>query len=116
MVASAAALTAQAGRVGELEAGGVVVLGAASLDDACRQLVRHEVHALLVEGGGRLHRGFWEAGLVDRLHLIVAPDALGDGGVPLFDGLPVPWERLTGLRSEPCGQDVWIEADVHWNR
>lgn len=116
MVTSAGALTGQASRVRELEADGVVVIGAASLEDACRQLVRHEVHTLLVEGGGRLHRGFWEAGLVDRLHLIVAPDVLGDGGVPLFDGVAVPWQRLTGLTAEPCGQDVWIEADVHWNR
>ena len=116
MVASAEALTAQASRVRELEDGGAVVVAAASLEDACRQLVRHEVHTLLVEGGGRLHRGFWEAGLVDRLHLIVAPEVLGDGGVPLFDGVAVPWQRLTGLMAEPCGQDVWIEADVHWNR
>ncbi len=116
MVTSAASLAGQAGRVRELEAGGAVVIGAASLDDACQLLVRHEVHTLLVEGGGRLHRGFWEAGLVDRLHLIVAPGVLGDGGVPLFDGVPVPWQRLTGLTAEPCGQDVWIEADVYWNR
>lgn len=116
MVASAEALTAQAGRVRQLEDGGAVVVAAASLEDACRHLVRHEVHTLLVEGGGRLHRGFWEAGLVDRLHLIVAPEAIGDGGVPLFDGVAVPWQRLTGLMAEPCGQDVWIEADVHWNR
>ncbi|HUU34915.1 MAG TPA: dihydrofolate reductase family protein, partial [Vicinamibacterales bacterium] len=78
-------------------------------------LLRLEVQSLLVEGGGRLHRGFWEAGLVDRLHLIVAAAAVGDQGVPLFDGYPVPWHRLSGLNAEPCGQDVWIEADVHWN-
>ena len=116
MVAAAATLVDRARRVRELESAGAVVFGAASLDEACQQLVRLEVHTLLVEGGGRLHRGFWEAGLVDRLHLIVAPDLLGDGGVPLFDGVPVPWQALTGLTAEPCGRDVWIEADVHWNR
>ncbi len=116
MVAAAATLADQARRVREIESAGAVVIGAASLVEACQQLVGLEVHTLLVEGGGRLHRAFWEAGLVDRLHLIVAPDLLGDGGVPLFDGVPVPWQALTGLTAEPCGRDVWIEADVHWNR
>lgn len=106
---------ARAERVRALEARGATVVGAATLADACRALLRLEVQTLLVEGGARLHRGFWEAGLVDRLHLIVAPDAIGDQGVPLFDGYPVPWNRLNGLSAAPCGQDVWIEADVHWN-
>ncbi len=106
---------APAARVRALEARGAVVIGAASLDAACRQLLRLDVQTLLVEGGGRLHRGFWEAGLVDRLHLIVAPAVIGGQGVPLFDGYPLPWDRLSGLNAEPCGQDVWIEADVHWN-
>lgn len=98
-----------------LEARGARLIAAASLEAACRQLVGHEVQTLLVEGGGRLHRSFWEAALVDRLHLIVAPRVVGAQGVPLFDGYPLPWDRLRGLRAEPCGQDVWIEADVHWN-
>ena len=116
MVTSPAAVAERREPVAALEARSVLVVGAATLDDACRQLIGHDVHTLLVEGGGRLHRGFWEAGLVDRLHLIVAPAVIGGDGVPLFDGYPVPWDRLSGLRAQPCGQDVWIEADVHWNR
>ena len=115
MVASPAALATRDDRVRALEVRGVMVVGAATLADACRHLLRLEVQTLLVEGGGRLHRGFWEAGLVDRLHLIVAPEVVGPRGVPLFDGYPLPWERLSGLNAEPCGRDVWIEADVHWN-
>ncbi len=114
MVTSEAAATGTRARA--LEGSGSVVLEAASLADACRQLVRHDVHTLLVEGGGRLHRSFWEAGLVDRLHLIVAPHAIGAAGVLLFNGYPVPWAHMSGLHAETCGQDVWIEADVHWNR
>ena len=98
MVTSPALLAERRDQVRTLETRGALVLGAATLDEACRQLVRFDVQTLLVEGGGRLQRAFWEAGLVDRLHLIVAADVLGDGGVPLFDGYPVPWERLSGLR------------------
>ena len=116
IVASPVSLTEHRRRMGALEARGAVIVGAETLDDACRQLLHHEVQTLLVEGGGRLHRGFWEARLVDRLHLIVAPTVIGEPGVPLFDGYAVPWDRLGGLSAEPCGTDVWIEADVHWNR
>jgi len=112
MVASPAARDE---RVRALEARGATVVGADTLAEACQRLLRLDVQTLLVEGGGRLHRGFWEAGLVDRLHLIVASAVLGGQGVPLFDGYPLPWDRLSGLNAEPCGQDVWIEADVHWN-
>ena len=116
IVASPAVAADRGDRLRALEAGGAAVIGATTLDDACRQLVRHDIHTLLVEGEARLHRRLWEAHLVDRLHLIVAPRVIGDDGVPLFDGYAVPWHRLSGLRAEPCGQDVWIEADVHWNR
>ena len=57
------------------------------------------IQTLLVEGGAALHRGFWEADLVDRMHLIVAPHAVGAGGVPLFGGAGVPWARLEAVRS-----------------
>jgi diaminohydroxyphosphoribosylaminopyrimidine deaminase/5-amino-6-(5-phosphoribosylamino)uracil reductase len=116
MVALPATMTDRRDRVEALAARGAQFVAAETLDAACRHLVGHDVHTLLVEGGGRLHRAFLEAGLVDRLHLIVAPDIMGDHGVPLFDGHPVPWDRLSGLTAEPCGRDVWIEADVHWNR
>jgi len=103
-------------RVARLTASGADVVAAASLDDALGALLARGLHTVLVEGGAALHRSFWEAGLVDRLHLIVAPSRLGTGGVPLFDGLPVPWNRLTRVRSEGCGPDMWLEADVHGNR
>jgi diaminohydroxyphosphoribosylaminopyrimidine deaminase / 5-amino-6-(5-phosphoribosylamino)uracil reductase len=104
-----------ADRVRAATARGAVIVGADSLDRACRRLGELGIQTLLVEGGAALHRSFWEADLVDRVHLVVAPDVLG-AGVPLFGGLDVPWGRLTGLQSGPCGRDVWIEADVHRHR
>lgn len=95
---------------------GVAVTEAADLESACRALLPWDVHTLLVEGGAVLHRAFLAADLVDRLHLVVSPRALGPAGVPLFDGHAIPWTRMTGLRAEPCGLDVWMEADVHRHR
>jgi diaminohydroxyphosphoribosylaminopyrimidine deaminase/5-amino-6-(5-phosphoribosylamino)uracil reductase len=116
MVAPPAALEAHATRVAALAARGVLPLAAETLEDGCRRLADLGIQTLLVEGGAALHRSFWAAGLVDRLHLIVAPDALGPDGVPLFGGWPVPWTALGDVRAEPCGRDVWIEADVHGDR
>ena len=116
VMTSAQALAQHRERARALRATGAECLVADTLDEACRQLVRHDVHTLLVEGGAALHKAFWDAGLVDRVHLVVAPAVVGHAGVPLFDGYPLPWSRLTGLTAQPCGKDVWIEADVHWNR
>lgn len=104
------------GRVAALESRGATVVCADTLGEACTRLAALELHALLVEGGAALHRSFWEADLVDRLHLVVAPARLGAAGVPLFGGLGVPWARLSAVRAEACGDDVWIEADVHRDR
>ena len=95
---------------------GAELVPAGSLDAAVRALLARGIHTLLVEGGAALHRSFWEAELVDRLHLIVAPARLGEAAVPLFDGLTVPWSRLSRVTSVPCGADMWMDADVHWDR
>jgi len=116
MVTAADTLDRQPERVGALRGRGATVVAADTLDAACRQLAALGLQAVLVEGGAALHRSFWEADLVDRLHLVVAPQALGAAGVPLFGGLGVPWARLEAVRAEPCGRDVWIEADVHRHR
>ncbi|MGE0815207.1 MAG: bifunctional diaminohydroxyphosphoribosylaminopyrimidine deaminase/5-amino-6-(5-phosphoribosylamino)uracil reductase RibD [Vicinamibacterales bacterium] len=105
-----------AARVAGVTAAGGRVMGAASLGEAARLLAGLGVHTLLVEGGAILHRAFWDAGLVDRLRLIVAPRTLGDGGVPLFDGMRIPWTRLSAVSARACGDDMWMEADVHWDR
>lgn len=103
-------------RVAELEAAGARVVAAGSLEEGLRLLATRGIHTVLVEGGSTLHRALWEQRLVDRLHLIVTPQRLGSDAVPLFGGLPVPWSQLTALRASPCGEDVWVEADVHWDR
>ncbi|MEH1126450.1 RibD family protein [Micromonospora sp. CPCC 206061] len=50
------------------------------------------VHRLMVEGGERMHTQFLTAGLVDELHLVVAPFFVGDSRAPRFVGDGVfPW-------------------------
>lgn len=44
------------------------------------------VDRLMVEGGGRVHTQFLTAGLVDELHLVVAPIFVGDSRAPRFVG------------------------------
>ena len=54
--------------------------------------------------------------MIDRIHLIVAPTTLGDGGVKLFDGIDVPASALIPVRVDRLGPDEWMEVDVHGHR
>lgn len=93
--------------------GATVVVGAGELTADLRLLLEWDISCLLLEGGAALHAAAWQAGVVDRVHLIVAPAWLGDRGVKLFDGMPVPLGSLMPLRVEPVGVDTWMEADVY---
>ncbi|MCU1432832.1 MAG: deaminase [Actinotalea sp.] len=44
------------------------------------------VRRLMVEGGGTVHTQFLTAGLVDELHLVIAPFFVGDSRAPRFVG------------------------------
>jgi 5-amino-6-(5-phosphoribosylamino)uracil reductase len=44
------------------------------------------VGRLMVEGGGTMHTQFLTAGLVDELHLVIAPFFVGDSRAPRFVG------------------------------
>ncbi len=116
ILTAAATLAAASNRVAALEAGGAIVRAADTLLEALACLSEWDVSSLLVEGGGRVHAAFWEAGLVDRLHLIVSPRTLGEAAVPLFNGYPMARSALHLVTVEPRGADIWIEADVYRDR
>ena len=82
------------------------------LEAAMKTLVAHDVQSLLIEGGAALHQAVWDAGLADYVQLYVAPDALGDEGIPLPAGVFSP-AALFEPRVEPLGPDVIIEGYVH---
>lgn len=65
----------------------VVGLGdAVTMADLVDDLGERGVRRLLVEGGSRVITQFLEAGLVDELHLAVAPFFVGDGRAPRLVG------------------------------
>ena len=108
MVVTAEAFAASRAHFEALSARGVVIeaLAERSLRGALIRLAARDVVTLLVEGGPTLHRAFAEAGLVDRMQLIVAPHALGYG-VPAF-AMPAG----TSL-ARKLGDDFLVEFDVH---
>lgn len=86
----------------------------APLDGALRRLGSEGVVQLLVEGGARTARGFWSAGLVDRLVVYLAPALLGGSdGLPLLEGPGAPtmsdvWRsRFSSVRR--VGDDLRLE-------
>jgi diaminohydroxyphosphoribosylaminopyrimidine deaminase/5-amino-6-(5-phosphoribosylamino)uracil reductase len=98
------------------ETGATVIEGAGDLRDDLRALARRDVSTLLLEGGAVMHAAAWRAGVIDRVHLIVAAHALGDRGVKLFDGIDVPLSDLVPFKVDTLGPDTWMEADVHGHR
>jgi diaminohydroxyphosphoribosylaminopyrimidine deaminase/5-amino-6-(5-phosphoribosylamino)uracil reductase len=103
-------------RAAALEAAGAILVEAQTLAAGVRALLTWDISTLLVEGGPRLQAAFWDARLVDRLHLIVAPVALGPAGVRWLDESTVKVSSLSRLVAEPRGADIWIQADVHRDR
>ncbi len=70
---------------------------------------------ILVEGGGVTVSRFIEAGVLDRLHLLIAPLLIGSG--PPGINLPVI-ERLSQvprrtMRAYPCGDELIVDMAMH---
>jgi diaminohydroxyphosphoribosylaminopyrimidine deaminase / 5-amino-6-(5-phosphoribosylamino)uracil reductase len=84
-----------------------------SIGAALRRLGELGVSSLLLEGGAALSAAAWDAGMIDRVRLYVAPIRLGEGGVPLLAGRTLTTAALHDCRVEPCGDDVLIEGDVY---
>jgi diaminohydroxyphosphoribosylaminopyrimidine deaminase/5-amino-6-(5-phosphoribosylamino)uracil reductase len=83
------------------------------LEEVLRELARRDVVTALVEGGGVLLGGFFDRGLVDKVHAIIAPlivgaaDApgpvAGQGAYRMADAL-----RLRDVEVERLGEDVLV--------
>jgi len=106
---------ASAGAAHALEsAGAQVVCAAGGLTDALRLLVPMGLQSVLVEGGPTMHAALWREHAADEVRLVVAPRALGTAGVPWVEYGVAPWASWRLVSVQPCGDDVIIEADVHW--
>ncbi len=85
------------------------------LADLLHALAARGLRRILVEGGGVTVSRFLAAGLLDRLHLTVAPLLLGSG-IPAF-ALPEADEPADGLRVgwtvHPLGDDLLLDIPLH---
>jgi diaminohydroxyphosphoribosylaminopyrimidine deaminase/5-amino-6-(5-phosphoribosylamino)uracil reductase len=117
IVTTAGASSRYPERIQALVAAGATILeGSGELRDDLQALLRFDISTLLLEGGAMLHAAAWRAGVIDRVHVIVAPTALGEGGVKIFDGIDVPLSALIPVKVDRLGPDAWMEADVHGHR
>jgi diaminohydroxyphosphoribosylaminopyrimidine deaminase / 5-amino-6-(5-phosphoribosylamino)uracil reductase len=99
---------------GLIEAGAQVELvdPASFLESAARRLGEFGITSMVVEGGPTLQQAFWNARLVDRIELFIAPKAVGAGGVPWIDLGPGGLASLRELTASPAGNDVLVEGFV----
>src|SRR5438309_509405 len=74
-------------RARELERVGAHVepIKGSDLQSALRRLAEKQIVSLVLEGGPTLHRAAASEGVVDAVHLYVAPDPVGNRGVPWLD-------------------------------
>jgi len=84
------------------------------LSELMQALRRRGYHRVLIEGGGVTVSSFLEAGLVDRLHIAIAPVLIGEGRPALR--LP-PRSRLQDClpmrhRVHRNGEDVLFDCDL----
>ncbi|HZI75080.1 MAG TPA: bifunctional diaminohydroxyphosphoribosylaminopyrimidine deaminase/5-amino-6-(5-phosphoribosylamino)uracil reductase RibD [Gemmatimonadales bacterium] len=106
---------ADVSRVKRLEAGGVTVLRAGTLDESLQSLYGLGIRSLLIEGGGQLAGALMGAGLVNRYYWFQSPLWLGDGGVPALAGLPSRHleqaQRWRVIERQVLGEDTLLVLD-----
>lgn len=84
-----------------------------SLESAFAELAGRQITSILLEGGFELHTAAWNAGLVDAVHLYVAPIRLGNAGVPWIAPEQLSLGALSDCRTGPIGCDTFTEGYVH---
>ncbi len=85
--------------------------GRVDLHEAVEALAQRGVASVLVEGGPTVVRAFLREGLVDRLHLYVAPRLLGVG-LSLWEALEGLEANLVPRARAPLGAGVLLSYGV----
>ena len=83
------------------------------LDAVFARLGERQIMSMVLEGGATLQMAAWNAGVVDAVHLYVAPMTIGSGGVPWIDSDIVSVASLADRRTISLGNDVFMEGYVH---
>jgi diaminohydroxyphosphoribosylaminopyrimidine deaminase/5-amino-6-(5-phosphoribosylamino)uracil reductase len=86
-----------------------------------RKLAQKEISSLLLEGGARVIGSALKDGLVDKMHIFLAPKIIGDqNAVSSIDGLKIDHMRralrLEDLDVQRINGDIFISGYVHRNR
>ncbi len=100
-----AALTAAGARV--------IDIGDEGLAAAVASLRSYGVTTLVIEGGAGIHRAALDAGIVDAVHLYIAPALLGPQAVDWIGGGRLSWDGLESRRATWLGDVVLVEGYVH---
>jgi diaminohydroxyphosphoribosylaminopyrimidine deaminase/5-amino-6-(5-phosphoribosylamino)uracil reductase len=115
VVATARGVASEPDRVAALgRAGaGIVAVEDDSLQSAMNALYRRGVASIVLEGGPRLHQAALEAGIVDLIHLYVAPRRLESGAVPWMPPHRFAIGTLGSRAAAWFGDDLRVEGHVH---
>jgi diaminohydroxyphosphoribosylaminopyrimidine deaminase/5-amino-6-(5-phosphoribosylamino)uracil reductase len=81
--------------------------GRVPLGKVLDQLGQEGMLSLLTETGTRLNTALLSAGLVDRVHLFVAPQIMGSDAVPAFRGM-ANFVRMADVEVERYGNDLGL--------
>jgi diaminohydroxyphosphoribosylaminopyrimidine deaminase / 5-amino-6-(5-phosphoribosylamino)uracil reductase len=84
-----------------------------ALPAAFSRLADRQIMSLVLEGGVALQAAAWNAGLVDAVHLYVAPMTLGEDAMSWLETDTVSIASLVDRRVTPLGPDVFMEGYVH---
>ncbi|MGZ8716764.1 MAG: bifunctional diaminohydroxyphosphoribosylaminopyrimidine deaminase/5-amino-6-(5-phosphoribosylamino)uracil reductase RibD [Gaiellaceae bacterium] len=95
---------------GPLPEGSELELRSGPLEDELHALAAEGVRSLLLEGGPTLATSFFEADLVDKLLLFIAPITGGEGQRFVGESVRLDLSRFAVRR---VGEDVLMEAHVH---
>lgn len=115
IVTTAETMACKADRVRALERAGAELeaIPGGGLPEAFGRLGGRQVTSMVLEGGVALHAAAWQAGLVDALHLYVAPVTLGADAVSWLGPETLSVEALVDRRVVPLGVDLFTEGYVH---
>jgi diaminohydroxyphosphoribosylaminopyrimidine deaminase / 5-amino-6-(5-phosphoribosylamino)uracil reductase len=115
IVTTPESIDANKARAADLQRAGAefepIALG--KLPEAFSRLGDRQIVSLVLEGGVALQGAAWKAGLVDAVHLYVAPMTLGEDGVSWLETDTVSIASLVDRRVIPLGADVFMEGYVH---
>jgi diaminohydroxyphosphoribosylaminopyrimidine deaminase/5-amino-6-(5-phosphoribosylamino)uracil reductase len=102
-------------RAAELTAAGAELepIPDGELRSALARLGARHITSLVLEGGVQLQNAASRAGVVDAVHLYIAPVTLAPAGIPWLDVESCPVASLVDRRVIPLGPDVLMEGYVH---